>query len=104
VPIQHAQVGHDASAENNTGYKKFVIDMKVAKRPVTQCMIRNTVIDILKLVVDSVPVNVDTSVENTERINALAYPDRVNQRVPWPVPGGYAKGNSVQAGGEWRNK
>ncbi|KAI9242936.1 MAG: hypothetical protein BYD32DRAFT_456548 [Podila humilis] len=76
VPAQHAQIGHDSSAENDTEYKKFEIDMKVAKRPITQCMIRNTVREILKLAVDSAPAVVNTSVENKERFNALPIPKR----------------------------
>ncbi|KFH69385.1 hypothetical protein MVEG_04198 [Podila verticillata NRRL 6337] len=47
------------------------------KRPVIQCLIRNTIREILKMATQS-PVVFDTSVRNIERIHGITYPTEFN--------------------------
>lgn len=60
-------------------HRRFMIDFNTKKRPVIQCLIRNTLRDILQLAVTSSPVELDTSPSNIERIRAIVNPDKGNR-------------------------
>lgn len=58
-------------------FKHFTIDLLASKRPVVQCLIWNTLRDILQLAVANPPAVLDAV--NLERIQAIAHPDKVNR-------------------------
>ncbi|KAF9337182.1 hypothetical protein BG006_005903 [Podila minutissima] len=77
-----AQQGHTEGGDslvNERVYLNFAIDMKSDKQPIVQCLIRNTLRDILQLAMINPPVNVDTSEANSERIRTLVHPDNAHQ-------------------------
>ncbi|KAF9197173.1 hypothetical protein BGZ59_005673, partial [Podila verticillata] len=59
-------------------YPSLTIDLVSKKRPVIQCLIRNTIREILKMATQS-PVVFDTSVRNIERIHGITYPTEFNK-------------------------
>lgn len=80
TPNPHKTVGENTSMEiDSAAYKSFTIDMHVGKRPIVQCLIRNTLREILQFAVANFPVDVDTSEENIARIKGLVHPDKANQ-------------------------
>ncbi|KAG0342243.1 hypothetical protein BG005_002773 [Podila minutissima] len=76
LPIENLHGGADT--EETRDYRHFKIDLHSTKRPVVQCLIQNTLRDILQLAVKSLPVDLDTSKSNKERIWALVHPDKSN--------------------------
>ncbi|KAF9297619.1 hypothetical protein BGZ74_009745 [Mortierella antarctica] len=58
-------------------FKHFTIDLLASKRPVVQCLIWNTLRDILQLAVTNPPAVLDAV--NLERIQAIAHPDKANR-------------------------
>ncbi|KAG0012329.1 hypothetical protein BGZ81_001647, partial [Podila clonocystis] len=58
-------------------YPSLTIDLVWKKRPVINCLIRNTIRDILKMATQS-PVVLDTSIQNIERIRAITHPSKFN--------------------------
>ncbi|KAF9379132.1 hypothetical protein CPB97_009149 [Podila verticillata] len=64
--------GHDGK-----GYPSLTIDLVSKKRPVINCLIRNTIREILKLATRS-PVVFDASIPNIERIRSIAHPSKFN--------------------------
>ncbi|KAG0016159.1 hypothetical protein BGZ81_011368 [Podila clonocystis] len=58
-------------------YPSFTIDLVSKKRPVINCLIRNTIRDILKMATDPA-VLLDTSMQNIERIRAITHPSKFN--------------------------
>ncbi|KAF9325723.1 hypothetical protein BG006_010810 [Podila minutissima] len=80
TPNPHNTVEETTSMDiDSPVYRRFTIDMHKGKRPIVQCLIRNTLREILKLAVDNVPVDLDTSDGNIARINGLVHPDKANQ-------------------------
>lgn len=59
-------------------FRKFTIDLNNNHRPIPECMMKNTLMDIIKLVMDSSPVPLDTSDENLQRVWAIKHPDKDN--------------------------
>ncbi|KAI9238972.1 MAG: hypothetical protein BYD32DRAFT_248240 [Podila humilis] len=60
-------------------FKHFTIDLlSSSKRPVVQCLIRNTLREILQLAVANSPVVVDGHWSNIARIQAIDHPDKKN--------------------------
>ncbi|KAG0012330.1 hypothetical protein BGZ81_001648 [Podila clonocystis] len=64
--------------ENYEEYPSFAINFLKSMRPVTQCLIRNTLREILQLAVMNPPVVLDTSAENIKRIKSIVHPSRLN--------------------------
>lgn len=60
-------------------HQYFTIDMIMHKRPIIQCLIRNTLRDILQLAVSNPPVVLDLSKSNIDRIRAIVNPDVANR-------------------------
>lgn len=60
-------------------FKHFTIDLQLSKRPVVQCLIQNTLRDILQLAVSNSPAVLDAHRSNIERILAIAHPDKANR-------------------------
>ncbi|KAG0341635.1 hypothetical protein BG000_008447 [Podila horticola] len=80
TPNPHKTVGENSSMEiDSAAYQSFTIDLHVGKRPIIQCLIRNTLREILRFAVANFPVDVDTSEENIARIKGLVHPDKANQ-------------------------
>lgn len=79
LPEQPKSAGDGAALDSNAEYRSFTIDMQQRDRPIIQCLIRNTIRDILQLAVSNVPVVLDTSADNVSRILAIDHPDRANQ-------------------------
>ncbi|KAF9369682.1 hypothetical protein CPB97_003393, partial [Podila verticillata] len=67
------------NAEDVGLYKHFTIDLTSKKRPIIQCLIRNTLREILQLAVSNPPEVLDTTTSNIDRINAIVHPDSANQ-------------------------
>ncbi|KAF9371685.1 hypothetical protein CPB97_001780 [Podila verticillata] len=66
--------------ENIETYPNFMIDLVTRKRPLVQCLIRNTIREILMMAAASVPPAIlDTSTWNIERIRAITYPIEFNE-------------------------
>ncbi|KAF9369130.1 hypothetical protein CPC16_004749, partial [Podila verticillata] len=61
--------------DNVKEYPSLAIDLVSKKRPVTQCLIRNTIRELLKMATQS-PVVLDTSVQNIERIRGITHPTK----------------------------
>ncbi|KAF9337183.1 hypothetical protein BG006_005904 [Podila minutissima] len=59
-------------------FRKFTIDLDNNHRPIPECMMKNTLMDIIKLVMDSPPVPLDTSDENLKRVWTIKHPDKDN--------------------------
>ncbi|KFH62045.1 hypothetical protein MVEG_12199 [Podila verticillata NRRL 6337] len=55
-------------------FPTFTIDLTEKKLPVLQCILRNTIRDILQLAVSNTPVLMDTSRENMQRIKLITHP------------------------------
>lgn len=80
LPIGKEEFSADSTAVDQTElYRCFTIDLHSKKRPVAQCLIRNTLRDILKLAVVSPSVDLDTSLSNIKRIRAIVHPDKANR-------------------------
>ncbi|KAF9378242.1 hypothetical protein CPB97_009697 [Podila verticillata] len=63
--------------ENNfEEYPSLTIDLVSKKRPVINCLIRNTIREILKMAIRPA-VLFDTSIQNIERIRAIPYPTQL---------------------------
>ncbi|KAG0017205.1 hypothetical protein BGZ82_000818 [Podila clonocystis] len=77
LPKEKSVDGTDT--EDLRHYRRFMIDFNMKRRPVIQCLIRNTLRDILQLAVTSPPVELDTSSSNIERIRAIVHPDKGNR-------------------------
>ncbi|KAF9323149.1 hypothetical protein BG006_001728 [Podila minutissima] len=64
--------------ENNfEEYPSLTIDLVSKKRPVINCLIRNTIREILKMATQPA-VALDTSIQNIERIRAIIHPSEFN--------------------------
>ncbi|KAG0016157.1 hypothetical protein BGZ81_011366, partial [Podila clonocystis] len=63
--------------DNVKEYPSLTIELVSKKRPVINCLIRNTIRDILKMATDSA-VLLDTSMQNIERIRAITHPSKFN--------------------------
>ncbi|KAG0339540.1 hypothetical protein BG004_006771 [Podila humilis] len=68
-PCKHEPVDHL--------YPSLTIDLIAKKRPVINCMIRNTIQKILELATRA-PIALDTSISNINRIQAIPHPDTLN--------------------------
>ncbi|KAF9309564.1 hypothetical protein BG003_009610 [Podila horticola] len=79
APVRQDNADDGDSLENESFYHNFAINMKLEKRPIIQCLIRNTLRCILQLAVTNPPVSVDTSEANIERIRTLVHPDKANK-------------------------
>ncbi|KAF9206595.1 hypothetical protein BGZ59_011601, partial [Podila verticillata] len=77
LPKEKSVNGTDT--EDLRHYRRFMIDFNTKRRPIIQCLIRNTLRDILQLAVTSSPVELDTSSSNIERIGAIVNPDKGNR-------------------------
>ncbi|KAG0350641.1 hypothetical protein BG005_009829 [Podila minutissima] len=71
--------GGSAAPEGNNACRYFTIDLQSTKRPIIQCLIRNTLRDILQLAILSPPAILDISNGNVDRIKAIVHPDAANQ-------------------------
>ncbi|KAF9307838.1 hypothetical protein BG003_000131 [Podila horticola] len=60
--------------EHYEEYPSFAIDFRKSKRPVTQCLIRNTLREIFQLAVMNPPAVLDTSAENIKRMKSIVHP------------------------------
>ncbi|KAG0017339.1 hypothetical protein BGZ81_010784 [Podila clonocystis] len=58
-------------------YRSLTIDMVVKKRPVINCLIRNTIREILKMAT-APPATLDTGNKNIERIRGITHPTKFN--------------------------
>ncbi|KAG0075851.1 hypothetical protein BGZ93_011145 [Podila epicladia] len=65
------------TAENLHEYPSFTIDLSSKKRPVINCLIRNTIREILKTAIQS-PVIFETSIQNIERVRTITHPSKFN--------------------------
>ncbi|KAF8950606.1 hypothetical protein BGZ52_001995 [Haplosporangium bisporale] len=67
--------------ENIETYPNFVIDLVTKKRPLVQCLTRNTIREILMTAAAAgiPPAVLDTSTRNVERIRAITYPIEFNE-------------------------
>ncbi|KAF9313160.1 hypothetical protein BG006_004219, partial [Podila minutissima] len=63
--------------ENIKEYPSMTIDLVSKKRPVINCLIRNTIREILKMATQPA-VHLDTSIQNIERIRAITHPSKFN--------------------------
>ncbi|KAG0334540.1 hypothetical protein BG000_008247, partial [Podila horticola] len=63
--------------DNVKEYSSMTIDLVCKKRPVINCLIRNTIREILKMATQTAAV-LDTSVQNIERIRAITHPSKFN--------------------------
>ncbi|KAG0026516.1 hypothetical protein BGZ81_006294, partial [Podila clonocystis] len=70
---------HSTKTEDAGQYKYFTIDLTSVKRPIIQCLIRNTLREILQLAVSNPPEVLDTSTGNIDRIKSLVHPDSANR-------------------------
>lgn len=71
--------GAEPSTASGVEFKRFTIDLLSSnKRPVVQCLIRNTLREILQLAVANTPVVVDGHWSNIARIQAIDHPDKKN--------------------------
>ncbi|KAG0010249.1 hypothetical protein BGZ81_002871, partial [Podila clonocystis] len=61
--------------DNVKEYPSLTIDLVWKKRPVINCLIRNTIRDILKMATQP-PVVLNTSIQNIERIHAITHPSK----------------------------
>ncbi|KAG0013690.1 hypothetical protein BGZ82_002062, partial [Podila clonocystis] len=59
--------------DNFEDYPSLTIDLVFKKRPVINCLIQNTIREILKMAIQPA-VPFDTSIQNIERIRAIPYP------------------------------
>ncbi|KAF9305564.1 hypothetical protein BGZ74_009715 [Mortierella antarctica] len=59
-------------------FRKFTIDLNNNHRPIPECMMKNTLMEIIKLVMDSPPVPLDTSDANLKQVWAVKHPDKDN--------------------------
>ncbi|KAG0075664.1 hypothetical protein BGZ92_002790 [Podila epicladia] len=71
--------GGSAASESNNAYQYFTIDLQSRKRPIIQCLIRNTLRDILRLAILSPPAILDISNGFVDRIKAIVHPDAANR-------------------------
>ncbi|KAF9373682.1 hypothetical protein CPC16_001726 [Podila verticillata] len=61
-------------AENSIGeYPRLTIDLVTRKKPVIQCLIRNSIQELLKMATET-PMILDTSTDNIKRIRSIKYP------------------------------
>ncbi|KAF9008536.1 hypothetical protein BGZ52_008017, partial [Haplosporangium bisporale] len=80
LPIEKEELSVDSTVVDQTElYRRFSIDLRLTKRPVAQCLIRNTLRDILQLAVANPSVDLDTSPSNIKRIRAIVHPDKGNR-------------------------
>ncbi|KAG0347684.1 hypothetical protein BG005_011948 [Podila minutissima] len=80
APNPHKTVEETTSMDiDSAAYRSFTIDMHMGKRPIVQCLIRNTLREILQFTVANAPVDLDTCEENIARIKGLVHPDEANQ-------------------------
>ncbi|KAG0348333.1 hypothetical protein BG005_011607 [Podila minutissima] len=63
--------------DNVKEYSSLTIDLVSKKRPVINCLIRNTIREILKMATEPA-VHLDTSIQNIERIRAITHPSKFN--------------------------
>ncbi|KAF9389839.1 hypothetical protein CPB97_010477, partial [Podila verticillata] len=63
--------------ENVREYPSMTIDLVSKKRPVINCLIRNTIREILKMATQPAVV-LDTSIPNIDRIRAITHPSKFN--------------------------
>ncbi|KAF9379130.1 hypothetical protein CPB97_009147 [Podila verticillata] len=63
--------------ENVREYPSLTIDLVSKKRPIINCLIRNTLREILKMATQPA-VMLDTSIQNIERIRAITHPSKFN--------------------------
>ncbi|KAF9367264.1 hypothetical protein CPB97_006010, partial [Podila verticillata] len=63
--------------ENVKEYENLTIDLVSKKRPVINCLIRNTIREILKMATQPAVV-LDTSGQNVDRIRAITHPSKFN--------------------------
>ncbi|KAG0040757.1 hypothetical protein BGZ82_009739, partial [Podila clonocystis] len=71
----------DASAgsDDTQLHSHFTVDLDHEKRPIIQCLIRNTIKDILQMAMANTPVTLDTSTGRLEKIWAIHHPEAANQ-------------------------
>lgn len=68
-------------------YPRFTIDFTQRPRPVVQCMIRNTLRDILQLAVTNSPLCMDTTSANVERVKTIIHPSNFSDNLRQEVLG-----------------
>ncbi|KAG0038658.1 hypothetical protein BGZ82_011311 [Podila clonocystis] len=61
-------------------YPSFAIDLSQKKRPIVQCMIRNTLKDILQLAISRPMTMVNTSTENVQRVKRIPHPSNFDNK------------------------
>lgn len=59
----------------------YTIDMCENHRPIPDCMMKNTLKDVIELVFTSPSVHLDTSDENLKRVWAIKHPDKANKEL-----------------------
>ncbi|KAF9320853.1 hypothetical protein BG003_004635 [Podila horticola] len=69
----------DVATSTVEPYPKYHIDFTKRQRPVTRCMRLMTLREILTHVMNSLPVVLDTSANNMQRIQAITHPDELDQ-------------------------
>ncbi|KAF9380711.1 hypothetical protein CPC16_010188, partial [Podila verticillata] len=79
-----AQEGSGEDTGSKTGSKLFpmyTIDMCEKHRPIPDCMTKNTLKEVLELVLESSPALLDTSDTNMRRVWAIKHPDHDNNKL-----------------------
>ncbi|KAF9200630.1 hypothetical protein BGZ59_003171, partial [Podila verticillata] len=61
-----------------TDYPSLTIDLSIRNRPIVQCLIRNTIREILTMAT-APPIVLEASAGNIERIHAITYPSEFSQ-------------------------
>ncbi|KAF9323979.1 hypothetical protein BG006_000960 [Podila minutissima] len=90
-------------------YPHLKINLVSKKRPVINCLIRNTIRELLKMATQA-PVIFDTSDQNIERIRAVTHPSKFNSKERQRIKARFAaaaaklpkqsKGEQIDVGGE----
>ncbi|KAG0026314.1 hypothetical protein BGZ82_009539, partial [Podila clonocystis] len=68
-----------AASDEAEVHRHFTIDLLDKRRPIIQCLIRNTIRDILHLAVTSPKAELDTSSRSIAQIWAIEHPDAANR-------------------------